>query len=103
MNEAKINRLKHTCAWCTKEIGADDDVFGFGAKANQSIDLDDKEDQFVSLNLALQDKTVFALVPARTSPATAEGFDLLFITCSEHCAQSLKDILDLERDVFEDK
>ncbi len=101
MNQAKKNKLLHTCAWCTKEIVEDEDVFGFGAKASQSIDLSDKEGQFVSLNLALQDKTVFALVPAKTSSANAGGFDLLFITCSEDCAQSLKDMLDLERDVFE--
>ncbi len=95
--------LIHACAWCTQEIPEDGEVYGFGAKASQNTDLSDKEGQFVSLNLALQDKTIFALVPNASSTVDFEGYDLLFITCSEDCAQSLKDALDLERDVFNDE
>jgi hypothetical protein len=96
------DRLLRTCAWCSREISEDEDIFGFGAKASQAVDLSDKEGQFVSLKLPLQDKTVFALVPTGSSAADNEGFDLVFITCSEDCAQSLKDALDLERDVFDE-
>ena len=102
MNETRREQLLHTCAWCNQEIAEDEDLFGFGGKASQSIDLNGKEGQFVSLNLALQDKTVFALVPTKASEASIEGYDLLFMTCSEDCAQSLKDELDLERDVFDE-
>lgn len=102
MNETKREQLLHTCAWCHQEIAEDEDVFGFGAKASQSIDLNSKEGQFVSLKLALQDKTVFALVPPKANEPNFEGYDLLFITCSEECAQSLKDEIELERDVFEE-
>jgi hypothetical protein len=103
MNKTKREQLLHTCAWCNQEIAEDEDIFGFGGKASQSIDLNGKEGQFVSLHLALQDKTIFALVPANANAANFEGYDLLFITCSEDCAQSLKHELDLERDVFEEK
>ena len=102
INNKHSDRLLRTCAWCTREIPKDEDIFGFGAKASQTVDLSDKEGQFVSLNLPLQDKTVFALVPTSSSAADIEGFDLVFITCSEDCAQSLKDALDLERDVFDE-
>ena len=102
MNETKREQLLRTCAWCLQEIAEDEDIFGFGGKASQSIDLHGKEGQFVSLNLALQDKTVFALVPAQANEASIEDYDLLFITCSEECAQALKDELELERDVFEE-
>lgn len=96
-------KLFHTCAWCTQDIPEYGEIYGFGAKASQATDLSDKEGQFVSLNLSLLEKTTFALVPAGSNEADFEGYDLLFITCSEDCAQSLKDALDLERDVYTDK
>ena len=101
MSNSKTEKLSHICAWCTQEILDDDDIFGFGAKASRGIDLTGKEGEFVSLNLALHNKVVFALVPAESSAPIDEGFDMVFITCSEDCAQSLKDALELERDVFE--
>ena len=101
MNNTQSDRLLHICAWCNKDIQKDDEVFGFGAEASHGIDLSDKEGEFVSLTLALRDKTVFALVPSSSSNAKSEGYGLIFINCSEDCAQSLKDALELERDVFD--
>jgi hypothetical protein len=101
MNDSQTERLLRICAWCNQEIKEDDEVFGFGAKASQGIDLSDKEGEFVSLNLALLNKTVFALVPSSSSSAKSEGHDLIFITGSMDCAQSLKDALEFEKDVFE--
>lgn len=94
--------LINTCAWCLRRIAHDEEHFGFGAKANPSIDLSEKEGQFIRLELALQDKTLPALVPSRTSQARKDSYDLIFITCSAECAQKLKDALELERDVFKD-
>jgi hypothetical protein len=102
MNESQSDRLLRVCAWCNQDIAETEDVFGFGAKADPRIDLHDKEGEFVSLNLVLQEKTVVALVPSSSSSAKADGFDLLFLTCSADCAQSLKDALELEKDVFEE-
>lgn len=101
MKNTQTDRLLHICAWCNQDIKEDEDVFGFGAKAGKGIDLSDKEGEFVSFNLALREKTVFALVPPSSSTARTDGFDLIFLTCSEGCAQSLKDALELERDVFD--
>lgn len=102
MSKSKKPQLLYTCAWCNQELTEDDEFFGFGAKANSAVDLEGKEGEFVSLNLSLQKKTVFAFVPEKTSSSNVPGYDLLFFTCSEDCAQSLKDELDLEREVFED-
>jgi hypothetical protein len=101
MSNSQSDKLRHICAWCTQEIIEGKDVFGFGAKASHGVDLKGKEGEFVSLKLALRNKEVFALVPSESSAPKADGFDLIFITCSEDCAQSLKDALELERDVFE--
>jgi hypothetical protein len=101
MSNPQNDSLIHICAWCTQEIHEGDDVFGFGAKASHGVDLSGKEGEFVSLKLALRDKVVFALVPPDASAPKADGYDMVFITCSEDCAQSLKEALELERDVFE--
>ena len=102
MDKRDRDRLLHICAWCNQVIDEEDEVFGFGAKASTNVDLSDMEGDFVSLNLKLQDKIVFALVPAEGSQPRQEGYDLVFITCSEACAEELKEALDLERDIFED-
>jgi len=95
------DRLLHTCAWCNQFIDEESEAFGFGAKASPTISLEDKEGQFVSLDLALEDKTTFAMVPPPESPARQAGYDLMFITCSQSCAEELKNALELEKDVFE--
>jgi hypothetical protein len=100
MAESKENNHIHKCAWCSNPIDKDQDYFGFGAKASPDIKLRDKTGQFVSLHLSLQDKTIFALVPDKSLVDGLGGHDLLFITCSEYCANNLKEALDLERDVF---
>jgi hypothetical protein len=102
MSKIKNEQLLHTCAWCNQEITEDEDLFGFGANASHGVNLEGKEGEFVSLNLALRDKTVFALVPEKHGDSNLAGYNLLFITCSEDCAQTLKNELDLERDVFEE-
>ena len=91
------------CSWCGSSIPENDDYYGFGARASQDLDLEDKAGQFVSLNLSLLDKTIVALVPSQLGAPELDGHDLVFITCSEDCAGSLKDALDLERDVFQDE
>lgn len=101
MSKSQSGKLSHICAWCKKEIIEGEDVFGFGAKARRGVDLEGKEGEFVSLKLALRDQEVFALVPAESSAPRTDGYDLVFFTCSEDCAQSLKDALELERDVFD--
>jgi len=96
------DRLLRTCACCNEIIPPDTEVFGFGAKASASVDLSDKEGEFVSLELALAGKTVFALVPTASSQVRAQGYDLVFLACSQDCAESLKDALEFEKDVYEE-
>lgn len=101
MDKGSFEKLLHTCAWCLQPISPGSETYGFGAKARRGIDLSDKEGQFVSLKLAIPNKIVVALVPTSTSSAKAEGYDLVFVTCSESCAEELKEALDLEKDVFD--
>jgi hypothetical protein len=95
--------LMYTCAWCHQYISPEGDTFGFGAKASRGVNLEDKEGEFVSLSLALENKTTFAMVTPKESPAWQAGYDLMFITCSQSCAEDLKNALDVEKEVFEDR
>jgi hypothetical protein len=103
MTEPQIDDLFHQCSWCGNTIQEDEDYYGFGAKASNDVNLEDKAGQFVSLKLSLIEKTVVALVPSELGAPELDGHDLVFITCSEDCASSLKEALDLERDVFHDE
>ena len=103
MTEPQKDDLLHQCSWCGVAIHEDEDFYGFGARASRDLDLEDKAGQFVSLNLSLLEKTVAALVPSELGAPELNGHDLVFITCSEDCASSLKEALDLERDVFHDE
>jgi hypothetical protein len=101
--QLKNKHLMHTCAWCHQFISPDADAFGFGAIASRDINLKDKEGEFVSLSLALEDKTTFAMVTPKESPAWQSGYDLMFITCSQSCAEDLKNALEIEKEVFKDR
>jgi predicted RNA polymerase sigma factor len=103
MDDQISEKLLRICTWCNREIPSESDAFGFGATASQKIDLTEQEGKFVSLQLALSDKTVVALVPRADSSIRKDGFDLVFVTCSPDCAEELKRALELERDVLEDK
>lgn len=95
-------RLLHTCTWCLKTIPEGEELFAFGAKASEKIDLNNKQGEFVSLKMALKDKTIVALVATQDSEAKRQGLDLIFVTCSQECAEDLKKAFELERDMFRD-
>jgi len=100
-NREIVDRLIHTCAWCTLLIPTNSETFGFGARASHNVDLIEKEGQFVSINLSLAQKTTVALVIPEDSPARQAGFDLFFITCSRNCVEQLKGALQFELDVYD--
>jgi len=102
MDKQVSERLLHTCTWCLNSIPKGVERFAFGVKASEAIDLTEKQGEFVALKLLLKEKTVVALVTTQDSEAREQGFDLMFLTCSQVCAEKLKDALDMERDIFKD-
>lgn len=81
-------------------IPKDGDIFAFGVKSSGNIDLSEKEGEFVSLDLTLEDRSVAAIVTTRSSEVRKQGYDLIFLTCSQTCAEELKDALQAERVLF---
>ena len=79
------------CGWCHRIIGEDEEHLARGAKAwpeAQSI-FRAKEGQVVVLELEKRDRQVLAIVPLSDSPAAKDGYDVVFQTCSDACADAL--------------
>lgn len=90
--------FKNRCAWCNKTIPEDSEVFGLGAKFREGVDIEDNEGKIIPLSLVVTNKTIPAIVTTSDSEAKREGKDLMFMTCSQSCAESLRDALQKEKD-----
>lgn len=96
-----VEPIKNICAWCGKEIPEDSEVFSLGAKVRQGFDIKGQEGRIIPLSLIQADKTIPAIVTTSNSDAKREGNDLLFMTCSQGCAKSLKKTLHKEKEIID--
>ena len=79
------------CGWCHRIIGEDEEHLARGAKAwpeAKSI-FRAKEGRVVVVELANGDRQILGIVPRSDSPAVKEGYDVVFQTCSDSCADAL--------------
>ena len=88
-----------SCAWCRKAIPDDVELFTVGAKARLGIDLSEREGETLDIYLEGEGRGVKAVVVINDSPAKREGYDLLFVACSERCADELKSSVGQEIEV----
>ncbi|MBS3761783.1 MAG: hypothetical protein KGZ25_00645 [Planctomycetes bacterium] len=49
------------------------------------------------MTLATEDRSVVAIVPPPDSDAAKEGYDFMFMVCSQDCARELKDAMEAEQ------
>lgn len=91
-----------TCAWCDEQIPESSEVFGLGVKARCGTGLSSQEGEIIPVVLALADKIVPAIVTTGDSQAKRDGHDLLFMCCSRECAGLLKDVLQEEKERFDE-
>ena len=90
------------CSWCEDEIPDDVEVFTVGAKTKPGIDLSEAEGTIVPLSLIRTDRNVMAFIPTKDSPAARNGYDLIFMVCSQSCAQALSNGLENDWKLGED-
>lgn len=74
-----------------------EEIYCFGAKVGKDVDIIGKEGVFVSMEIPSVGKTTLALVPAADSLFGKSGYNLIFMTCSPHCARNLKSIFQPEK------
>lgn len=102
LNKDSSIKSENTCAWCKKKMNEDAEVFGISAKVKKGVDIKGKEGKFISLHLVTKNKDVQGVVVTKDSPAKKEGYDLVFMACSQKCAKSLKTALSAEIKLFGD-
>ena len=81
------------CAGCQGNIQEYDDVFDVGVKLKPEIDLSEFESHCIQLGLVSEKKSVYMLVTATDSEAKHNGYDGLFLLCSEKCRNHFRHIL----------
>lgn len=84
------------CSWCWSKIDEDMPVFGLGGKKRADVDLTEYEGSAIRLTLATRDRDVICIVPTEESHARADGYDFMFMTCSEECAVEMKSAMENE-------
>ena len=86
-----------TCGWCARKISPDVEVFGGTGKARAGIDLTAHMGHVLVIHLVSANKMVLIAVAGLDSEIRREGYDFVYMTCSEGCARDLKTAF--ERDI----
>ena len=81
------------CAWCGKGIDEEAEVYGLGAVFCQDVDLSEYESQVIELKILTEDRIVPMIIAARASDAKKAGHDAMFMTCSNECANEMRETL----------
>ena len=84
------------CSWCGKMIPDDSPVFGFGGKKRPGVDVSEFEGGAIRIFLVTQDRSVIAAVTAADSEARQDGYEFMFMVCSEKCGFEMKAALEYE-------
>jgi hypothetical protein len=102
MGRALARACEGTCAWCGKDVPDECELFGVGAKLRGGMEFTSNPSEsgfFMPVSIA--GKMVPAVVTGADSDARREGNELMFMTCSEACAQALREALLAEKEVID--
>ena len=87
------------CAWCGIRIDEEAEVYGFGAKFCRDVDLSEYESQVIELKIFTENRVVPMIIAAKASDAKKAGHDAMFMTCSNECANEMRETLLEEKSV----
>jgi hypothetical protein len=91
----------HTCAWCSKIIPDNSEIFSLGVKARPEAHIERYAGRAIIISIVTVGKKVPAIIPTNDSDAKKAGNDLLFAACSENCALAMKKVLQEEKKIFD--
>lgn len=92
----------YRCAYCDKKIRSGAEVYGLGVKLRKELEYPGVVGRTMSVHLPIGDRELECMVTADGSQAKAEGWDLIFMVCSEGCGAGLKALLEEEESLFEE-
>jgi hypothetical protein len=91
----------YRCAYCEKKLHSGAEVFGLGARLKEELEYPGAVGRSMTVELPVQGRELECMVTADGSQARLEGWDLIFMVCSEECGAALKALLQGE-DLFEE-
>ncbi|MDD3718775.1 MAG: hypothetical protein PHP28_08960 [Actinomycetota bacterium] len=91
----------YRCAYCEKEMRSGDEVFGLGVKLREELEYPGAIGRTTTVHLPVEGREIECMAAADASQAKAEGWDLIFMVCSEECGAALKALLEAEEGLFE--
>ena len=94
-NEDVLSR----CAWCGKGIDEEAEVYGLGAAFHPGVDLSEYESQVIELKMIKENRIVPMIIAAKASDAKKAGHDAMFMTCSNECANEMRETLLEEKSI----
>ncbi|MBN2027635.1 MAG: hypothetical protein JW854_12835 [Actinobacteria bacterium] len=86
----------YKCALCEKKMRSGAEVYGLGVKLKQGFEYPGAVGRTMAVHLPVQGREVECMVTADGSQARLEGWDLIFMVCSEKCGAELKSLLEKE-------
>lgn len=92
----------YRCAFCEKRIRSGSEVYGLGVKLREGLEYPGGVGRMTTVHLPLQGRAYQCMATADDSQAKLEGWDLIFMVCSEKCGSELKDVLEEEKGLFEE-
>jgi hypothetical protein len=92
----------YKCAYCEKKMRTGADVYGLGVKLKKELEYPGAVGRTMTVPLPVGGRELECMVTADGSQAKMEGWDLIFMLCSEGCGAGLKSLLEEEEGLFEE-
>lgn len=92
----------YECAFCEKKMRSDVEIYGLGVKLKEGLEYPGGIGRMTAVHLPIQGRKLECMATADGSQARLEGWDLIFMVCSEECGDSLKGLLEKEEGLFEE-
>ena len=92
----------YRCCLCEKKIRSGAEVFGLGVKLKEGLEYPGGIGRRTTVHLPVQGRELECMATADGSQAKMEGWDIIFMVCSESCGESLKGLLEEEEGLFEE-
>ncbi len=91
----------YKCAYCECKLRSGAEVYGLGVRLKEELEYPGAVGRSMTVELPIQGRELECMLTADGSQAKQEGWDLIFMVCSEECGTALKAILE-EEDLFEE-
>ncbi|NPV59600.1 MAG: hypothetical protein HPY75_08055 [Actinobacteria bacterium] len=92
----------YRCACCRKKIPSGAEVYGLGARLAEDFKYREGVGSATLVQISVGGRELECLVVADGSQAKQEGWDLIFMVCSEGCGEELKALLEEEKRLFDE-